>query len=114
MSAVVKPRAEHTGFAERSAGDGHYWQAAVRLRQATFKDFLEYKSKAICLAEHDLSICYRADSLVDRLLRKYAGAQGLRRKLSRATGLRQLVTIFGGARLYDAGCGDDDFHQIAD
>jgi hypothetical protein len=42
----VEPRVEHkdTAFAGRASGGDHCWQAAVRLRQAKFRDFLEHKS----------------------------------------------------------------------
>ena len=46
MRAAVEPRAEnkYTAFAGRAAGGDHCRQAAVRLRQAKFRDFLEHKS----------------------------------------------------------------------
>jgi hypothetical protein len=46
MPAAVESRAEHkdTAFAGRAAGGHHRWHAAVRLRQAKFRDSLGHKS----------------------------------------------------------------------
>jgi hypothetical protein len=44
MQAALEPRAEHKDatLARRAACGQRCWQAAVRLRQAKFRDFLEH------------------------------------------------------------------------